>query len=94
MNVWGFTPEFFGFLESEMLKFLTDKNTNLKKDEFYLPFAVNSLIHEGKLRVKSRKSDENWFGVTYREDKAHVRESIMVKIDEGKYGRKTKEDCQ
>lgn len=85
MNVWGFVPEFFGWLEKEMLKFLTDKNTNLEKDEFYLPFAVNSLIHEGKLRVKARESEENWFGVTYREDKAHVIESIRMKIDGGKY---------
>lgn len=85
MNVWGFAPEFFALLEGELVKFLTNQKTNLQKDEFYLPFAVNSLIHEGKLRVKARESDENWFGVTYREDKAHVRESISAKIDEGKY---------
>jgi UTP-glucose-1-phosphate uridylyltransferase len=85
MNVWGFVPEFFELLEDEMVKFLTDKQTNLEKDEFYLPFAVNSLVHEGKLRVRVRESEENWFGVTYREDKAHVRESIMLKIDEGVY---------
>lgn len=85
MNVWGFVPEFFDFLESEMLRFLSDEHTNLSKDEFYLPFAVNALIHEEKLRVKARESQENWFGVTYHEDKAHVKESIEMKVSEGKY---------
>ena len=85
MNVWGFVPEFFAFLEGEMLKFLTDEHTDLEKDEFYLPFAVNALIHGGKLRVKARESGENWFGVTYLEDKEKVRESIRMKVSEGKY---------
>ena len=50
-------------------EFLTRNEANLKA-EFYLPAAVNTLIQEGQARVKVLPTESNWFGVTYREDRA------------------------
>ena len=36
--------------------------------EFYLPEAINDLVDAGEARVRVLSTDEDWFGVTYRED--------------------------
>ena len=44
-----------------------------------------SLILAGQARVKVLRSNDSWFGVTYREDHASVVESIQRLIKAGKY---------
>ena len=39
------------------------------KAEYYLPFAVDTLIKDGKATAKVLTTDSRWYGVTYREDK-------------------------
>ena len=55
------------------------------KSEFYIPSAVASLIHSGDAEVKVMKSSDSWFGVTYREDKPVVQESIARLIGANVY---------
>jgi hypothetical protein len=50
-----------------------------------LPSAIDSLVTHGEARVKVLRSDEAWFGVTYREDHPQVVESISRLIREGFY---------
>ncbi|MCR4655083.1 MAG: nucleotidyltransferase [Lachnospiraceae bacterium] len=86
MNLWGFsegfikeTEDYFkSFLENEMPK-------NPLKAEFYLPFVVDRLINEGRAKVSVLKSDDKWFGVTYKEDKPFVTESVKKLKAEGVY---------
>ena len=84
MNVWGFTPSFLTELEEMFPKFL-DKNLNTEKGEFYIPFAVNSLIQQQKASVKVLTTNEKWLGVTYPEDKPTVVSEIQKKIEAGEY---------
>jgi UTP-glucose-1-phosphate uridylyltransferase len=75
MNMWGFTPTFFNHLERQFSTFLKER-INEDKSEFYLPFAVDDLIKEGISKVNVLHSRDNWFGVTYREDKTMVQSSL------------------
>ncbi len=75
MNMWGFTAPFFVHLNHLFVEFLED-NKESAKSEFYLPFAVNSLLEAGEVKAKILKSDDSWFGVTYPDDLPNVIESI------------------
>ena len=58
------------------LNFLKDKSIDKCKEEFYLPTAIDELIKEDKVKVKVLKTNEQWYGVTYKEDKESVRDSL------------------
>jgi len=84
LNCWGFTPGLLDALPRLFAEFL-DQNFVHPKAEFYLPTAVNSLIQEGRAQVKVLPTPCHWFGVTYREDRAVVTESIRDLIRAGEY---------
>ena len=84
MNMWGFMPSIFPELDKLFIAFLKERGTEAKS-EFYLPFAVASLIKEGSAEVEVLKSPDSWFGVTYREDKPRVQASVKALIDSGAY---------
>ncbi|MCX6926725.1 MAG: nucleotidyltransferase, partial [Verrucomicrobia bacterium] len=84
MNCWGFTLGFLDCLRRLFSEFVEANQANLKA-EFYLPTAVNTQIQEGRARVKVLPTPSHWFGVTYREDRAVVVESIRALIRAGQY---------
>ena len=84
MNLWGFTPELFAALEDRFPAWL-EKNAAEPKSEWYIPFVVDELIHEGKADVEVLPTDSNWFGVTYREDKPFVTAEIGKLVAAGEY---------
>ena len=84
MNCWGFTLGILGELRRLFGEFFDRNQANLKA-EFYLPTAVNALIQEGQARVKVLPTPCQWFGVTYREDRPVVTESIRALVRAGEY---------
>jgi UTP-glucose-1-phosphate uridylyltransferase len=84
MNLMGFMPSMFKYLEQQFVDFLT-VNYDKSDVEFFLPFAMNEVIHSGKARVKVLSTTEKWFGVTYREDRELVMSSLKKLVDEGIY---------
>ena len=84
MNMWGFTPEIFDYGEKLFKEFLIASPADLKR-EFYIPHIVNSAIEENKATVKILSTPDKWFGVTYKEDKSHVIESISQMVERGEY---------
>ena len=87
MNYWGFTPKIFPQLREYFTQFLQHNGADLKK-ECYIPNTVNDIIVAGQGKVKVLKSNDPWFGVTYREDHSHVVASIQRLVKEGKYPEK------
>jgi len=85
MNMWGFTPDFFEELESGFKEFLNALKTDDVKSEYLLPAVVDQLIKAGKASVSVLETKDKWFGVTYKEDKPIVVESIRKLINEGLY---------
>ena len=84
MNLWGFTPELFDALEARFPEWLAVNGTK-EKSEWYIPFVVDELIHEGKADCKVLPTESSWFGVTYREDKPFVMAEIKKLVDSGEY---------
>jgi len=84
MNVWGFTPDLFGYLESMFIQFLKEEGDALKS-EYLIPSVVNNLIQTDKKSVHILHSSAKWFGVTYKEDKSYVMEEIKKLIKDGNY---------
>lgn len=85
MNVWGFTPGIFSYLESEMKEFFEKNKNNLEKCEFLIPSSVAKRINEGKVTVKVLETNERWYGITYQEDKGELVNAINEMIKSGKY---------
>lgn len=76
MNIWGFRPTIFKELENNFIKFIENMDSNKLKSEFYLPSVVDKMVKEDKASVKVLVSKEQWYGVTYKEDKDNVCKSI------------------
>lgn len=85
MNMWGLKPEFFEILETGFSEFLEKIGEEDMKSEYLLPTIIGNLLKDGKVCVKVLESKDQWFGVTYKEDKDGVVESIRKLIEEGKY---------
>jgi len=87
MNLWGFTPDYFGYSEREFKNFL-DKDINTPKSEFFIPLCVDALIRSGEATVKVLDTDSRWFGVTYAADRPGVVEKLAKLHAEGVYPEK------
>jgi len=84
MNCWGFAPNIFQLLEAGFRQFL-ERNGNDPKAECYIPTSVNEVVSSRKGKVKVLRTPDSWFGVTYREDRPRVIESIRELIQRGDY---------
>ena len=84
MNMWGFMPGVFAQLEKIFQEFLETHGSDLRA-ESYLPNTVNRLIDSGQARIRVLPTAGLWFGVTYRQDRACVVESIARLVKAGVY---------
>ena len=85
MNMIGFTPKIFNYLEKELTNFLKNPNTNLEKDEFLIPDVLQTSISEDNKKVKVLDTTAVWYGVTHKEDKDFVVNSINKLVTDGIY---------
>ena len=77
MNMWAFSPSILGELEEAVARFFAlEVEKNPLKAECFLPIEVDKLLKAGKATVQVLHSSDKWFGVTYKEDKPFVMESI------------------
>ncbi|MCF8452470.1 MAG: nucleotidyltransferase [Pedobacter sp.] len=84
MNFWGFTPKIFE-LSAGFFKEFALANTDNPKAEFFIPLAAEKLIRNGQASFKVIPTQNQWFGVTYAEDKPIVQECIDRLVAEGEY---------
>ena len=87
MNFWGFTPAVF---EKTLILFREFVETNYEnpKSEFFIPLVADELIKSEEATFKVIPTSEKWFGVTYKEDKPIVQDSISSLLEEGIYPQK------
>ncbi|MDD5678617.1 MAG: sugar phosphate nucleotidyltransferase [Kiritimatiellae bacterium] len=87
MNMFGFTPTLFLFLDEKFPVFLK-KAAGRPKAEFLIPAIADELIRERKITMRVLATPEKWFGVTYKEDKPFVAAGIRRLIEEKVYPQK------
>ncbi len=84
MNMFAFKHSIFPKFEESFKTFLSNHGNELKT-EFYLPSVVDELIKSKEGKVKVIETTEQWFGLTYKEDKEIVKEKIKSLVKQGKY---------
>ena len=84
MNLFGFTPDYFGESEKLFVTFLQEKGQEMKS-EYYIPYAVNTFIANGYAKMNVLKTTAQWFGVTYKEDRPSVVARLKALHDQGVY---------
>lgn len=84
MNMWGFTPAVFEELETGFVEFLKGRGSD-PKAEYFLPERVGELVDAGGTRVKVLRTDERWFGITYKKDKPFVERAVHDLVEQGVY---------
>ncbi len=84
MNFWGLTPGIIPKLCEGFEEFLKERGGELKS-EYYIPFAIDAFMNKGLCDVCVYRTDAQWYGVTYAEDKAYVKDSIKAMIENGIY---------
>lgn len=83
MNLWGFSADIMERLNTMFQEFLAANPG--PKDEFFIPTAVQQLIDSDKARVSVLPTEEQWFGLTYKEDAEMGKSRIERMISEGAY---------
>ena len=86
MNMWGLTPAFLETLEEGFKVFFKEEvSENPMKAEYLIPIFIGQLLDQGKMSVKVLKSNDTWYGMTYKEDVAAVKESFSEMLKDGLY---------
>jgi NDP-sugar pyrophosphorylase family protein len=95
MNMWGFTPTIFNYLENRIIEFFNEPVMDLNKAEIFLPNVVGGLLLNQQAQVKVLPTQEQWFGITYPDDlrivnqmvaKLHDNRVYPAKLAEGRIG--------
>lgn len=84
MNCWALpagTLNSFGTLFADFLQHMK----NSVKDEFYLPFAISSMVESGEADVQVLATTDKWYGMTYADDKQMVMDAIAEMVEQGIY---------
>ena len=84
MNLFGFSLKAFERFHLYWDDFIS-RNVSAEKAEALLPVAASDIIRNNEGIIKFFTSSEKWFGMTYPEDRAIVKEEIAKKISEGYY---------
>ena len=86
MNMWGLTPEFLNVLEEGFKEFFEKEMPgNPLKAEYLIPIFIGELLEQGKMSVKVLKTNDTWYGMTYHEDVAAVKDSFKKMLETGVY---------
>jgi len=84
MNLWGFSAKLMNELQRRFPAFLKENlPANPLKCEYFLPTVVNQQLEEASVRVTVLPCEDTWYGVTYKEDLASVKEAICTLKKQG-----------
>lgn len=84
MNMWGLTPAFLETLEVGFVDFFKNEvPADPMKAEYLIPTFIGELLAENKMSVKVLRSNDTWYGMTYKEDVVTVKENFeeMLKTE-------------
>ena len=89
MNMWGLTPDFLDILEEGFKEFF-DKEVcqDPLKSEYLIPVFIGQLLEQGKMNVKVLRTDDTWYGMTYKEDVITVKERFNEMLENNIYSEK------
>ena len=84
MNIWGFYPEMFQIFEEGFERFIR-KAKDDPKAEYFIAWPLMDMMKNNRGRIRVLETSAEWFGVTYKEDKAAAIKKINRLIQSGHY---------
>ena len=84
MNYWGFHPSIFKEIEKGLRQFM-EENADHPTAEYYIPDIVTTKIQSEEIAFSVIPTNDNWFGVTYKEDKQMAIDTLNKHIENGIY---------
>lgn len=86
MNMWGLTPDFLDVLEEGFKEFFEkEASHDPLKSEFLIPVFIGQLLEQGKMNVKVLRTEDTWYGMTYKEDVITVKERFSEMLENNFY---------
>ena len=92
MNMLLFTPKIFELIDIYFKDFIEKLKSNLEREEYLIPDVIDRANKEKRATFEVIKTTAKWEGVTYKEDKEHVKNAILKLIEEGIYPENLWED--
>lgn len=92
MNMLCFTPSIFKYIEEEFPIFLEENKENMLNAEFLIPDVLEKLTMKNITKTRVLETDSKWIGVTYKDDKKNVVDSIKKLVLNGEYKNNLWED--
>jgi UTP-glucose-1-phosphate uridylyltransferase len=87
MNYWGFHPSIFEEIEKGFHKFMKE-NADHPTAEYFIPDIVTTKIQSKEIAFSIIPTNDNWFGITYKEDKQMAVNTLNKHIENGIYPKK------
>ena len=84
MNFFGFHQNVFDAMHTQFLDFVK-ANSDKPRAEFFIPLVVSEQIKAGAIKMKVLQNDEQWYGVTYQQDKIPVQNAFSRLIEQERY---------
>lgn len=84
MNFFGFTPKAFEYMGDFFDRFIKE-NASSPKAEALLPNCAGEIVNKGFGSMRVFSTNDKWFGMTYKEDREVVKQSLAKKTAEGFY---------
>ena len=86
MNMWGLTPDFLRPLEDGFEAFFQKEvPADPLKAEYLIPTFIGQLLAQGRMSVKVLRTNDTWYGMTYKEDVPAVKENFRQMLEAGLY---------
>ena len=86
MNMWGLTPDFLDTLEEGFAEFFRKEvPAGPLKAEYLIPTFIGQLLAQGRMAVKVLRTNDTWYGMTYKEDVPAVKENFRKMLEAGLY---------
>ena len=80
------TLDFLKTLEAGFAEFFEKEvPANSLKAEYLIPTFIGELLVADKMFVKVLRSNDTWYGMTYKEDVEAVKDSFKKMLDDGVY---------
>jgi hypothetical protein len=84
MNLWGLATDVFPALRRQFEQFLSDGQAD-REAEFLIPTALGEQLAQRKIRMRVLRAEDDWMGMTFREDRPNVAARIQDLVNRGQY---------
>ena len=85
MNMFGLNDSLLSFLETDIIRFFKENENNIDGCEYLIPDVIFDMVKNQNKKVKVIDTSSIWKGMTYKEDKQDLVDSINSYVSDGLY---------